>query len=397
MLMENVKYSRSLEITSSYVKFAVGYVSKGVPHLVYYKQKPIDGLVSAGKIVNYDKLVEVLKEFHSIEDETIDIHMEPNAVSTILPSIGFKVFKCDKASTVVGGDGVVAIVDVENVMMLIKRQPVEQGNAIVDVVPDYYVANKQKYKEPPIGVKADSLSIGAKVHTLPMEFLTSFNRAVQDAGFRVLRTGVASFCASQITKAEGGYPESYILFDFGSDLTTVSIIGNNEAYSSRFTKMGGSSLSKKIAESLKIPYETANLLKEKYGYDTRVHQFETPLFIRDDKTKIYQKDLNLSIESFFKEFEPYLEAALEQLEANHDQKYGSFPIILAGGASKLKGIEQLLFQFFKDRKVFAYVPRVIGAREPGAINVLGMIVAEGSHKKASLIESYRGVTTLRRE
>ncbi|HBN00502.1 MAG TPA: hypothetical protein DD384_04690, partial [Firmicutes bacterium] len=158
MLMENVRYSRALEITSSYIKYAVGYVSNNVPHLLFYKKKPIHGIVSFGKIVQREKLVEALSEFHNISDASLDFKVEPNAVSLVLPSLGFKVFQCDKASSVVASDDTIAPVDVENVMALIYKQNVEQGNTIVDVVPDYYVANRQAYKEPPLGVKGESLT-----------------------------------------------------------------------------------------------------------------------------------------------------------------------------------------------------------------------------------------------
>lgn len=401
MLMENVRYSRALEITSSYIKYAVGYVSNNVPHLLYYKKKPIHGIVSFGRIVNHDKLVEALNEFHNISDVPLDFKAEPNAVSLVLPSLGFKVFQCDKASRVVASDDAIAPVDVENVMSLIYKQVVEQGNTIVDVVPNYYVANRQAFKEPPLGVKSETLTIRAKVYTLPQDLLTDFSQVVQDAGFRVLRSGVASYCASQLIKLTPGYPESYVLFDMGADLTTASFIGKGEPYSSRFIKIGGASLSEKISKELSIPLEEANSIKEKFGYDLNAHQFETPLYTGTNengiKIKIYQKDVNRVIEDYFNEFHNYLDVALKQLNASNGQEYGAYPILLTGGGSRLKGIGNLLAPNFGTRKMFAYLPNVIGGREASATNVLGMIVAEGKIKKSNLIENCRGVSSLRRE
>ena len=399
--MENVRYSRALEITSSYIKYAVGYVSNDVPRLLYYKKKPIHGIVSSGKIVNRDKLVEALNEFHDISDASLDFRVEPNAVSLILPSLGFKVFQCDKASNVVASDDTIAPVDVENVMNLIYKQNVEQGNTIVDVVPDYYVAARQAYKEPPLGVKSESLTVRAKVYTLPKDLVDAFSQVVQDAGFRVLRSGVAAYCASQLIRITPGYPESYVLFDIGSDLTTVSFIGKGEPYSSRFIKNGGASLSEKISKELNIPFEIANSIKERRGYDLAIHQFETPLYTGTNesgiKIKIYQKDINRVIEDYFEEFHNYLDVALKELNASNGQSYGAYPILLTGGGSRLKGIGNLLAPSFGARKMYAYLPNVIGGREASATNVLGMIVAEGKNKKSNLIENCRGVSSLRRE
>lgn len=399
--MENAKYSRSLEITSSSIKFAVGYVSKGVPHLLYYKKTPINGLISAGRIVNREKLIDALKELHSIEDESINLHIEPNSTSLVIPSLGFKVFQCDKASKVIGEGDKVSPVDVGNVMMLVKKQTVEQGNVIVDVVPYRYVANSKVYKEPPLGVKSDALTVRAKVYTLPSELLDSYKKIVEDAGFRCLRTGISCFCAPQIIATDTDYPASYVLLDLGGDLSTVSFIGEKEPYLSRFIKNGGNNLSEKIANDLNIPYEVANSLKEKYGYNIVSHKFETPLYQETNalgqKVKIMQKDLNAVIECFFKEFSNYLKIALKEINASEGGSYASYPILLTGGASKLKGIEKLLAPIFGTRKITAYRPKVIGARDPEATNVLGMIVAESVRKKTDFASENQGVTSLRRE
>lgn len=399
--MENAKYSRSLEITSSSIKFAVGYVSKGAPHLLYYKKTPINGVISGGRIINRDKLVDILKDFHSIDDETMDLHIEPNSISLVIPSLGFKVFQCDKASKVIGEGDKVSPIDVKNVMMLVSKQTVEQGNVIVDVVPYRYVANSQLYKEPPLGVKCDALTVRTKVYTLPLELLNSYKMAVEDAGFRCLRTGISCFCAPQIIKAETGYPESYVLLDLGNDLSTISFIGNDEPYLSRFIKNGGRNLTEKIASELHLPYEMANSLKEKYGYNSSAHKFEMPIYdeLNDlgQKAKVYQKDLNSIIEEFFKEFSAFLKVALKEISASEGDKYASYPIILTGGSSKLKGIEKLLSPIFGNRKIILYSPKVIGARDAEATNVLGMIVAEGVRRKTDFINENQGVSSLRRE
>ncbi|HBN00503.1 MAG TPA: hypothetical protein DD384_04695, partial [Firmicutes bacterium] len=241
----------------------------------------------------------------------------------------------------------------------------------------------------------------AKVYTLPQDLLADFSQVVQDAGFRVLRSGVASYCASQLIKLTPGYPESYVLFDMGSDLTTVSFVGDGEPYSSRFIKTGGAFLSEKISKELGIPLEEANSIKERFGYDLATHQFETPLYMGTNengiKIKIYQKDVNRVIEGYFNEFHNYLDVALKQLNASNGQDYGAYPILLTGGGSRLKGIGNLLAPSFGNRKMFAYLPNVVGGRDASMTNVLGMIVAEGKNRKSNLIENCRGVSSLRRE
>ncbi len=402
--MENVRYSRVLEITSNYVKFAVGYVSKNVPHLLYYKKTPISGLVSDGRIVDHDKLVKVLSEFHSINDSALDLQMEPNAVSLVLPSLGVKVYEDVKASSIVGGEpnAKISPVDVNNVLNLLKTAKIGEGSVLVDVVPSVYVANKNGYAEPPLGVVSKTLSIKAKIYTLPSDILNSFVKVVEDAGFRVLKNSIAVYCASQLIASNPKNPETYILLDIGSDLTTMSLIGKKETYLSRFIKSGGRALSERIARKFNIPFQIANDLKEKFGYDITAHKFETPVFVGvnndNQKIKIYQRDINEVIKTYYDEFLKALQLSFDQLEFSQGQMYGSYPIIVTGGASRLRGLSTLFASAFGTREVRFFMPNVIGARDAGATNVLGMIIVESKQKKTTgSNDNYQGISSLSRE
>ncbi len=410
MLMENVKYSRVLEITSNYIKFAVGYVSNNVPHLVYYKKIPITGLVSDGRIINREKLIKALAEIHNIDDSTFDVKMDPNAVSLVLPSLGVKTYESTKASAIVGGESNLKVtpVDVTNVFNLLKTGKVEEGSMIVDVVPCYYVIKKPDggdpvgFSEPPIGTVANSLSIKAKIYSLPIDILNNFTQVVQEAGFRVLKRSVSVYCASQLIGSDVKYPKTYVLIDLGADLVTISPVNNGEAYSSYFINGCGRALSDKIAKSFDIPFQIANDLKEKFGYDVTSHRYETPLYVgvnnENEKIKIYQKDLNGVITSYFERLLTSIKLNLDQLNLSEGQKYGQIPVVVTGGTSRLRGLSELLKPIFGNRQLYTFVPNVIGARDAGATNLLGMMIAETKQKRmAGPIENYQGITNLSRE
>lgn len=405
--MENIKNSRILEITSSYVKFVVGYVSKNVPHLIYCKKVPITGLISDGRIVNREKLIEVLKQFRNINDPVLDIRMEPNAVSLVLPSLGVKVYEDMKASGTIGdgqesGVKKVAHIDVNNVLTLIRGTQIGDGNVLIDIAPSLYVANKNGYKEPPFGVEATQLTIKAKLYTLPADILNSYTQVVQEAGFRILKSSVAVYCASQLVSVTPNAPKSYVLLDIGSNLTTMSLIGENETYNSRFIKSGGFEISKRIAQKFNIPFQIANDLKEKFGYDTSIHKFETPIFVGvnndNNKIKIYQTDVNAVIKDYFAEFLRALKLSFDQLGFSEGQTYGSLPILITGGTSRIRGLSSIFSEEFNKRKIQLFLPNVIGARDPGFTNALGMIIVESKQKKITgSNDNYRGISNLSRE
>ncbi len=402
--MENVKNSRVLEITSSYVKFAVGYVSNNVPHLLYYKKVPINGLVSDGRIVNKEKLIEVLSGFRKIDDQASDIQMEPNGVSLILPSLGLKVFEEKQASATAnqGPNARIRQVDVTYVLNNLKSRQIADGSVLVEVVPSEYIANKISYKEPPLGVQASDLTIRGKLYTLPADILNSYRDVVTRAGFRILNSSVATYCASQLIAVSSKMPKSYILLDIGSSLTTMSLIGENETYLSRFIKSGGNEITNRIAQRFNIPLRIANDLKEKFGYDVSIHKFENPLYTgvdnNNNKVKICQSDLNQVIKEYFDEYLRALKISFNQLEFFEGQKYGVLPILITGGTSRIRGLLTLFSETFGKRNIRLFLPEVIGARDAGASNLLGMIVVESKQKKISgPSDDYRGISSLSRE
>ncbi len=403
--MENAKnsrVSRVLEITSSYVKFVVGYVSKGVPHLLYYKKVPINGLVCDGRIVNREKLIKVLNEFHNIDDPKFDIKMEPNAVSLVLPSLGLKVYEDKKASLVVGDEHKIAHVDVNNVLNIIRGAQIGEGSVLIDIVPSLYAADSNAFHEPPIGRVAKLLTIQAKLYTLPADILNTYTQVVQEAGFRILQNSVAVYCATQLISSTPKTPESYILLDMGSDLTTMSLIGNKETYDSRFIKSSGREISNRIAQKFNIPFQIANDLKEKFGYDDTPHKFEMPIFVgvNNDNIniKIKQSHLNQVIEEYFEEFLRALKLSFDQLGFSEGQNYGSLPILITGGSSRLRGFLTLFAKTFGNRDAKLFLPNVIGARDAGACNALGMILVESKQKKTmGSNDNYRGISNLSRE
>ncbi len=401
--MEITKITAALEITSDYAKFAVGYSLTGAPVLLYYAKKPIKTFMKDGEMGNTKAITDILATFLKLDDESLRLKINASEISIVIPPLGFEVYQNNKTTNVIATDGIIQKIDISNVMSLVKKEPVPNGNVIVDIVPDAFVLeNGKMYANPPIGEKSNALTIEAKVHTLPEHILYAYRRAAEEAGFRVNRTCVATYCASQLISCLKTMPTSYLYIDMGAHITAVSLVGNSSPFGSLFFLKGGDDLTQDIADAFSISFDEAEKLKLKYGYDLRETKYQSPIVSNtgenDKPVPYFQKDLNSVIEDYYESYDGFLNNAIQTIlnKQPASPALSTLPILVSGGSSKLNGLETLLAPVVNKRPLTRFVPPVLGARDPGATNLLGLIVAEGSYR-GTLEDNYHGVSTLSRD
>lgn len=405
-----IKNIAVLEITSSAIKFAVGYSLDKTPHILHYRKFPLSGFVKEGRIIDSASLGEAIGALNLVDDEDLKLKVNTNNVSLILPPIGFHVFQNDKSTSLV--HETVEELDITNVTGMISRDEVPHGSRIVDIVPECYILdNGTPYSNPPLGNRGQYLTLRAKIYTLPDDIYSTYVQSANRGGLNIQRTGVATRCATQLILAQGEKPNHYFYVDIGAKITNISLIGNNSPYGSLSTNHAGEELTAYIAKNLGISFEEAESLKVKYGYDERVTKFSMPILskVNEDGSKVIvrQEQLNKLIEDYYAQFANYINTAIETLARNQLKsqnqsdadisRFTRLPIVISGGSSALHGIEKVLKSLTNNgtRTIETFAPTIIGARDPGATNICGLIVAEGEYK-GTLEDSYHRVSTLTR-
>jgi len=390
-----------LEITNDSIKLLIGYELNNQPVVLYSKEKDITGIVKDGAIADMPGLVKALGDFHNIADDVAKLKINISEICLVLPPLGLQVFQNNKTTNVVSPDGLIAKIDIANVISLVNKEAVPNGNEIVDIIPDEFVLDKgQRFVNPPIGEKSNSLTIRAKVHSLPHRIAYEYRSALNQANFRIKKSCVATYCYSELFRSYKDMPQSYVLIDIGSHITTVSLIGASAPYSSLYFPKGGDDLTQDIADGFVVSFEDAKKLKESFGYDERKISFDPLIASGADssgtKTDYYQKDLNQLILDFYEDYQSLLMNAINQLLGAYGSRFDTLPIVLTGGASKLNGLVQLLQKSCPKREIHYVVPRSIGARDPRYASLLGLILASGRYK-GSLEDNYHGVITVSRQ
>ncbi len=397
--MENL--TACFEISSDSIKLLIGYELDGKPIVLYRRKKDMPGLIKDGQIADPNALIKTLAEFHNVNDEAAYLKISISEICLVLPSVGLVVYDNEKTTNVVAPNNEIAKIDVANVISLVRKESIPGGNTIVDIIPDEFILDEgRRFGNPPLGEKSKSLTVLAKIHTLPETLYSTYNRLINQAGFRIRKAAVSVYCLAELFKTFPELPSSYLLVDMGSRLTSVSFIGDGSPYSSVSFYNGGDDLTEAIASSFDCPFAAAERLKVEYGYKSKIRRYDPCLPLGErSEGEFHQADLNSVITSYFDSYKITLTNAVNALLGRYEKKYGkrfdAIPVVFTGGASSLNGIEGFMKDAFPARECFFPVPKAIGARDGGFATLLGLLLAS-SHYVGSLEDNYRGMGSVSR-
>lgn len=385
-----------IEITNTVARLVVGNVLDNNPVIVYSTERPIEGLVTRGEIADFNGLVDVLANMRKISDEALRLRLTISEASVIVPPLGLEIFQTDKTTNVVSPTSIIEAIDIQNVLSLVQKERVTSGSEIVDIIPDFFVLEQTgTFVEPPIGQKSNTLSLRAKVHSMPSRVIDDYKRVVESAGIHVRRLMVSSYATMEYLKSAKLSPNNYLIMDMGAGSTTLSLVGGNCLFNSNVILLGGNDLSLQIADEFDIDPLKATELMELYGISDRELSFD-PIISSGISDKSVT-DLNKVIEEFFREFYfKQLDVGLATLLTGYSKRVAQLPIIVTGGFSKLKGVQKLLQEKFKENESVTFIsPHVVGARNPKYCASLGALVVS-THYKGTLSDQRARVSPVER-
>lgn len=375
-----------IEITNREVRLIIGDVVNDKPVILYQTSRPITGLMSRGEIIDFDTLTKIISSLSNIEDSAIRMRFHVTDATVILPASGLTVFQGDKTTNVVSPTSIIETIDIQNVISLVTKDPIPNGNMIVDIVPDFFLTDSNKFVEPPVGQKSNSLSLRAKVHTLPERIVDQYKSAVETAGIRPKRLFVAPYGIIELAKHTNEFPKDYFLVDMGGEVSTISLVGNQSLFASSSFTLGGEDLVKFVAEEMKISHDTAREIVELYGINERELSFKPTIaqaIINEVEVKYTPDDLNRVIvdffnEYYFKQFDVSMKQIVDGIKGGN---VTSLPIVFTGGFSSLHGFDRLAKEKFVNNQSIHYLaPEAIGARHPSFSALVGALLASSKYK-----------------
>ena len=374
----------AIEFGSKKLKLVIGYELEGKVYVIYAITKPYGHIIEAGKVVDEQLLLQAINEIKHFADPSVKIKFNISEVVVSLPPYGLEVFQTKQNTYCASEDSRISNYDLRNIYTLIKNGSAPLKNELIAIIPEKYLLDQgRSFLNLPLNEPSSSLTVFAKIHTLPESICKGVTDALTKSGISVKRAVVAPFAAAELLGTYEDLPSDYFLVDIGSNMTTVSLIGEKQLYDSRFFEWGGDRITERIIESFNINEADAEKYKVTYGIDNRAMNFKAPICVTDDgegnEIKHYADELNAIIKGELDIFLSQLNSSIDELLKGYDASAKALPMIVIGGGSKLNGLIDYISPKVKSEAVIAVAPRSLGARNPTFTNCLGMILADAKY------------------
>ena len=375
----------AIELGSKKLKLVVGYEIGGNVYVLYTLVKPYDHSIEMGNFVNPNKVSQTIASIREFTDPSAKLRLNISDVLLCLPPYGIGIYQTRQMTTVMNEDSKISAFDIKNIYSLIRNSAYPlTDKVLVDVVPESFVLDHGRiFERAPMGESSSALTVSAKVQTLPKQLVESYQNVLQEGGMVSRRNVISALAATELIGSYSDLPDSYILVDIGSNVTTVSFIGKKALYGSTYFAWGGDNITERIIESFNINESDAEKYKMMYGIDNREMNFKAPICTVDDGTgqevNHFNDELNAIIKSELDVFMEQLNQAVDTVVSQHDKSYRSFPMLLVGGGSELNGLVSYITPKVLSETVQVVRPRTLGARNATFFNCLGMILTHSKY------------------
>ena len=368
----------TLEIGFGSLKLLAGYEMNGRVHVLDMQSMLISNLIQFGKISDAALVSSSIKKLIRQCEQTLSIKVD--AVNLILPPIGFELAEGQKRTNVLSNSGVISLTDIANLYGYFKKDQFSKDHGLVMIVPKMFILDgDQQFLHVPLNERSTNLVVHADVHFMLKELLMQVQTLFAGMGLKIKRTVIDAFAMAELLPLyDTKLPTSYMLIDHASNYTSMNLVDQGRLTASYGIDIGGEQLTAIIANQFSVTYQEATRLKEFYGYDTRTNSLEGYVYqgktTADSYISIMQSQLNETIYQFYKVYTDELIKALTHYgppESSID--VSDLPMYWVGGAIQLKGFQSLMQTLYRQATHLFPNLKVIGARLPNALPLLGAI------------------------
>lgn len=375
-----------IQINDSKIKLIIGNVIDNKPVLIYSTERDISQIVERGQIKNFISLTEIIRSLANICDEEAKLRIKISDTIVILPPTGFKVYESEKFTNVTSDSNFIQKLDIDNLVSMVRKEPIDNDSLIVDIIPDaYYLNNGETYHIPPIGKVSSNLAMKAKVQTMPNSVVNTYQQPFISSGIRVRNFVIEPYAISSLIKTKKDYPNSYLLVSIEDGITSLTLVSNNAPIQSAYFELGLKDLVETVSSYFSISENEAYNYIRLYGINDRELNFE-PIIIKS-KNEI-GKDLNYTPADLNNVIKTFMDRYLKQLGASYNALLNGYlvtvkkaPVVFSGEFTKINGVNKILRNFFNEaNEKYFLCSDVVGARKSSYNAVIGALLTSSMYK-----------------
>lgn len=253
----------------------------------------------------------------------------------------------------------------------------EDGEQIIDIIPNQYEVNGRIYKDEPIGAFCRSFKIEAEVIIAQGEYIAQIQKVLNMAGLKLDGLILETLATSNVVLMPEEKEMGVMLIDMGAAHTDISLYKDSKLEFYTTLPVGGDHITNDIALTLGINHEESEKLKKQYNLAikamiTNDHDIKlnTKEAIDEKDTIIKCSDIVSIIEARVKE----VFQIIKKISIDNGLTNRFDCVVLTGqGISNIIGTEELAMLMLKRKQVRICSPKLINIIKPQHTTVFGMV------------------------
>jgi cell division protein FtsA len=242
------------------------------------------------------------------------------------------------------------------------RREVElkEEERVIHVVPRSFVLDGTEGVKQPIGLAARKVTMRAHMVAGAISSIQNLLGVVEDCGVKVSRVVLEPLASSEACLLEEDRSLGVALIDVGGGTTDIAAFMRGALTHTAVVPIGGENFSSDVAYGLKVPFQTAEELKLRYG-TVISHAVDDVAAVA-----LNGKHYNARFISEILEYRAYelLEHTRDSLEKAQVRDFLPGGAVLTGGGSLLEGMDELAEKILGMRVRVAAPRRIKGDSEP---------------------------------
>ncbi|MGC8866665.1 MAG: cell division protein FtsA [Elusimicrobiales bacterium] len=254
--------------------------------------------------------------------------------------------------TITRNDKEITESDVISVIENARAIHLQNERIILHTIPQDFSVDKESGFSNPVGMEGNIIETEVHLITANISHLNNIAKAVANAGLNTKDTIYHAYPLAETVITEEEKNLGSVLVDIGDLTTSIVIYQDGKIRFSKELPIGSFLITNDIAYAYHTSFDTAQHIKEVYGYALSSlikedREFDITLIDRSMKKRITESNL---CEYIKPRLEEIIIAIKEEISnSGYDERINS--IILTGGGSMLKGMDKAFERVFKGKEV----------------------------------------------
>ncbi|MDQ4083784.1 MAG: cell division protein FtsA [Actinomycetota bacterium] len=235
-----------------------------------------------------------------------------------------------------------------------------EGEKVIHVVPRSFVLDGAEGVKQPVGLAARKVTMRAHVVSGAISSIQNLLTVVEDCGVKVSRVILEPLASSEACLLDEDRALGVALIDIGGGTTDIAAFMRGALTHTNVVPIGGESFSSDVAYGLRVPFETADQLKLRYG-TVLSHAVDDVAAVEHDGRHYNARFISQILEYRAREV---LEHARDSLEKARVLNLLPGGAVLTGGGSLLEGMDELAEKILGMRTRVSAPRQIKGNAEP---------------------------------